>query len=327
MSKTVILANSVIANGNPDEYDTFIQAQDINEALTNLGIDSEIIFLPEKLSTLNEILEGKKETIVFNLIENDENKNLIQTSANFLKYLNISFTGCSPESLLLTNNKTVSKSIMKSYGILTPSWFDFNQKSGLKLSEKYIIKLNDEHASVDIDSTSIIKPKTFADLNKELLIKSKSGKNFFAEEFIEGREFNVSIIGGKDNFKILPIGEIVFDSEIFMNREKIVDYKAKWNSLSPEYRGTPRSFRCNSLDPELMEQLRDVTALCWKIFNLNGYARVDFRCDKDNNLYVLEVNSNPCIAKDSGIAAAASEAGYPYEKLIEIIIKNPLNWN
>ncbi len=327
MHNVLILANAVVPNGNPDEYDTFIQAQDINEALKNLGINSDIIFLPEKVSKLNDILAENAEITIFNLVENDESKNLIQTSANLLKHLNIPFTGCSPDSLLITNNKTVSKSIMKSYGILTPSWLDCNQKYNIELKEKYIIKLNDEHASVDIDATSIIKPKTFADLNKELSKKTQTGKKFFAEEFVEGREFNVSIIGGKDNFEILPVGEILFDSEIFINREKIVDYNAKWNSLSPEYQGTPRSFSCNSLEPELMKRLKEITELCWKIFKLNGYARVDFRCDNDNNLYVLEINANPCIAKDSGLAAAAAEAKYSYAKLIEIIIKNPLTWN
>ena len=108
------------------------------------------------------------------------------------------------------------------------------------------------------------------------------------------------------------------------NKARIVDFKAKWEMDSFEYINTVREFPGNNLNKQLLKNLKEAARACWHLFGLKGYARVDARIDSNENVFVIEVNANPCISPDSGFVAATREAGYPIIDVIKRII-NDLN--
>jgi len=145
------------------------------------------------------------------------------------------------------------------------------------------------------------------------------GTEHFAESFIEGREFNLSLLEGRGRASVLPIAEILFE-DWREGSPRIVGYDAKWTSDSDAYTGTPRRFGLEKTEPALAAELERLAKSCWDLFGLAGYARVDFRVDGEGKPWILEVNVNPCLNPDAGFAAAAATAGLSYRDLIGCII-------
>ena len=138
------------------------------------------------------------------------------------------------------------------------------------------------------------------------------------EEFIDGREFTVSLLGNKRPI-VLPIAEIDF-SGMPANMPKVVSYRAKWIKQSIAYKATPMICPAQ-IDEKIAKMIEETARKCYKIFGCRGYVRVDFRYDeKENKLYVLELNPNPDLADDCYMAKAAEAAGMSYADLIQKII-------
>ncbi len=133
------------------------------------------------------------------------------------------------------------------------------------------------------------------------------GGGWFAEQFIDGREFNLSLLGPRGRPELLPIAEIDFRG-FPPGRAAIVDYAAKWDPQTPEYRGTPRTFDPRPGDGPLRGRLAEVALRAWELFGLAGCARVDVRVDWVGEAWLIDVNANPCLAADAGFMAAAGEA-------------------
>ena len=151
--------------------------------------------------------------------------------------------------------------------------------------------------------------------------KNRCGRGqFFAESYIEGREFNQAILTGE----FLPMSEIKF-IEFPDDKLRIVDFRAKWEEESFEYTHTPRSFDFAAADQPLLAELRAIAGRCWDFFNLSGYARVDFRVDGDNRPWVLEINTNPCLSPDGGFHAAAERSDLSFTRMVERIVDDCLS--
>ena len=146
-----------------------------------------------------------------------------------------------------------------------------------------------------------------------------TGRPAYAEEFIEGREFNLAMLTGPDGVEVLPTAEIDF-SAFPAEKPRIVGYRAKWEADSFEYNNTPHIFEFSAADQPLLEQLDAIARKCWKLFMLHGWARVDFRVDQNGRPWILEVNSNPCLSPDAGFFAALRQAGVSFDEAIRRII-------
>lgn len=144
---------------------------------------------------------------------------------------------------------------------------------------------------------------------------------WFAERFVEGREINVAILEGPQGPEILPIPEIIF-VDYPADKPRIVGYAAKWQEDSFECRNTVRRFIDADSEAELCAELSRMALCCWNIFQLRGYARVDFRVDEEGSPWVLEVNANPCISPDAGFAAALEKRGISYVDGIDRIVSS-----
>jgi D-alanine-D-alanine ligase len=235
-----------------------------------------------------------------------------------LEKLNIPFTGGSSESLSVTTNKVFSKKMFDQFEISTPKWI--TSKNSDKISDlpvPCIIKPISVDASVGLDDSSIIYD--FKNLSEELQQRIERYGACFIEEFIDGREFNISVIDTENGPLVLPIAEIRFENYP-QDKVKIISYDAKWNDDSFEYHNTVRHFDFDKKDENLLAELKKITLQCWHKFELKGYARVDYRVDKQNNIYVLEINVNPCISPDGGFFAACEKYGWNYTKMVEVIL-------
>jgi D-alanine-D-alanine ligase len=122
----------------------------------------------------------------------------------------------------------------------------------------------------------------------------------------------------------LPAAEILFDN-FPDDAPKIVDYAAKWDTESPEYKATTRSFDFEASDAPLIEKLNLLCLKCWDLFSLQGAVRIDFRVDEDGNPWVLEVNANPCLSADAGFMAAALKgSATPQDVMKRLIPPHPI---
>ena len=278
--------------------------------------------------TLKKITEIKPE-LVFNLVESiDGQGRLIHLAPSILDAMNMAYTGAGTDAIYTTFNKILAKQMLKGARIPTPFFVTPENARHRKspLCNPGIIKSVWEHGSWGIGYDSVVFPKTHDQLLQEMdRRKDQLGGACFAEAFIEGREFNLSLLAKNGNGipQVLPPAEICFENYP-QDRHKIVDYKVKWESESFEYLHTVRSFDFPDHDRPLLDKIIKIARECWKLFNLKGYARVDFRVDENDNPWVLEVNTNPCIAPDSGFVAAAGKADLTFTRIIERIIHEPM---
>ena len=145
------------------------------------------------------------------------------------------------------------------------------------------------------------------------------GGTCFAEVFIDGREFNLSLLAGPQGPLVLSPAEIIFEG-FGADQPRIVGYRAKWDTDSAEFQGTPRTFDFEPGDRSLLAELKHMALQCWQIFGLRGYARVDFRIDDRGQPWILEINANPCLSPDAGFAAAVARSGMSYTQAVEWIL-------
>jgi D-alanine-D-alanine ligase len=140
-----------------------------------------------------------------------------------------------------------------------------------------------------------------------------------AEVYIDGREFNLSLLAGEEGPEVLPPAEIRFDAYP-PGKIRVVGYRSKWEEGSFEFANTPRTFAFTGKDEPLLAHLKELALACWNLFDLAGYARVDFRVDHQGRPWILEVNTNPCLSPDAGFFAAARQAGLAFPQVIARII-------
>ncbi len=315
--KIAILYNQLSENAAADEADVLDQVDLVRNALVELQHEVLSMEVSLNLKELHDQLLTAKVDAVFNLVESINNQGeLIAFVPALLDVMKIPYTGSSYESTFVTSNKTVAKKIMRYHEIPTPSSILEKSLNEIKPASQYIIKPVWEDGSLYLDEASVVDGKTLREKAKEL-----DFSRFFVEEYIDGREFNISILCSEKGPKVLNPAEIVF-TNYEPGKPKIVGYTAKWNPDSFEYKNTVREFP--NLKPDLHNLLNKICTDCWEAFKLKGYARVDIRLDAAGNPFVLEVNPNPCISPDSGFIAALHQTGIEVTRAISNIV-NDLN--
>lgn len=320
--KAVILYNQLSENAGPDEADVIEQVNLVHQMLTELNVDVDEIPFRSRLDSVEEDLLKAKPDFVFNLVESLNNKgSLIYFAPALLDSLNIPFSGGSVEAMFITTSKPLAKERMERKGIPTSPWFSPNLIPRLESNKKYIIKPVWEEGSLGLDEDCVYDGNDPGFTKK---LSSLNPKSFFVEEFIDGREFNLSILAGKNGPEVLSPAEIIF-SNYPEGKPKVVGFSAKWKEDSFEYKNTNRTFGFLESDVLLLMKLKSLAIECWHTFDLNGYARVDFRVDNYGNPFVLEVNVNPCISPDSGFFAACEQAGIPFREAVRRIANDTPN--
>ncbi|MCU7490513.1 MAG: D-alanine--D-alanine ligase family protein [Bacteroidota bacterium] len=279
--------------------DTFAFSSDVERAITSI-----VAYSPD---------------VIFNFVESVEGKaNYEAYTAGLYELLGYNYTGNVPLCLGLCLNKARTKQLLQSGGIKTPGFYiaKFNgvidpESFGLKFP--VILKLLNEDASIGISEFSVVN--NIDEVNRRLGFLFKTYRqDVIIEEFINGREFNVSILGGD----VLPISEIIFNG-LPKGLPKIVTYEGKWSPNSTYYKYTNPNCPAD-IDDELKEKIETAAREAYELMNCRDYARIDIRLSKSGVPYVIEVNPNPDLSQDAGFARAARAKGLSYPELLYSIV-------
>lgn len=315
--RIAVLHSDVAADAPPDELDTLVTAEGVAAALMARGhVAVQTPFVADP-ADLKARVAGAD--VVFNLVESvfgqDE---LAALAPAMLERLGLAYTGSAAAALAITADKPASKRILRAAGLPTPDWAEPPHWDGLGEGARYIVKSATADASVGLDDDAVVSGLAAVRARAKKSVAEYAGR-WFAEAYVEGREFNVAVLEEAGGPRVLPIAEMRF-IEWAAERPKIVGYAAKWDEASDDAVKTVRAFGLEKTEPALERRLREQALEAWRLFGLGGYARVDFRVDEAGAPAILEINANPCLEQGAGFAAAAREAGYSYDALIEQIV-------
>ena len=318
-----ITYDNIIDKYAREDENELIEIESIETSLRKLGFTP--IRFPVSMNVNRSTFMDFGSSFVFNCVDSlEESGRLAHIVPTLLDELGIPYTGSPSEAIYLTSNKIITKQFLKASDILTPPWMTLEEvmREHITFDPPYIIKSLWEDASFGLDENSIVYSRKT--LKEEVIKKLKNyGNNYLVSSYIDGREFNVSLLADGDGPQILPPLEIEFRN-FPKNRPRFIDYETKWIKDSFGYQNTFRNFDFSEEDLCLLYKLADISEKCWFLFNLKGYARIDFRVDHDGVPWVLEINTNPYLGTDSSFLAATEKAELTFNEVIKRIIRGPL---
>jgi D-alanine-D-alanine ligase len=317
--KIVITYNQPGKNATEDELDILEEVKLVSDCLKDLGHEATELPLTLDLSEVFHVLSNRQPDLVFNLAESLENQGtFVYFVPALLDVLQIPYTGNTTVPMFFTTGKHLTKQILQEKGLPVPLNYAPADAAGLP-SGKYILKPVWEEGSLGLDEDSVFEIPGIA---ADKIIQYPSGK-YLIEPYIDGREFNVSMLAGEDGPQVLAVAEIKFINYP-ADKPKVLGFKAKWNTDSFEYINTIRTYDLGKDGDKLSQTLSEMSLKCWDVLGLKGYARVDYRLDNNGNPFILEVNANPCITPGSGFYAACEYAGVRFIEAVDRIIKDAL---
>jgi len=294
------------------------EVRPVHKALSELGHTVTKVPLRPPLEQVKERLKTIRAELVFNLFEGFEGQPQTEAVvAEMLSELGMPFTGNPPFTLALALDKAKAKAILESDGLRTPRYQSLNPENLdlFHLNFPCIVKPLGEDASHGVSEESVVND--LDQLEKQVTkISNLFGGNSLVEEFLEGREFNVTVLGNKEPVA-LPVAEMVYYLPPELPR--LLTFAAKWVEESVYYKGT-RATCPAEVGEEERQQISQTALTAFKLLDCRGYARVDMRMDAEGVANVLEVNPNPDISPGYGAARQAAAGGMSYNQFIEKIV-------
>jgi D-alanine-D-alanine ligase len=306
------LANKAI---EPDqEYQLGDALRKRGHDVTFLGIRDDVV---EALSWLRD----NKVDVVFNAAESFRGRDTLDYLVPaLLEAENIPFTGSPPQSLMVTRNKAISKKVLRHHGLSVPDFRTYrtNERVDGNPGLRYpcIVKPLSTDGSMGISQASIVRDLEQLTSRVDFVIERWA--TAIVEEFVEGRELYVGVVGNGEGARLLPILELVFDKDRTAPEERIATVKAKWDD---EYRAKMniRMQLARPLSQKAQERIAHTCRVAYSVLGLRDYGRLDLRVDPDDAVWILEANANPYLSRDHEVAMAAEKGGIGYEELIETI--------
>lgn len=317
-NRCCILFNEPRQNALPDELDVLVQVDFVERNLKEIGIETYRKGITPGFMNEIESLAAEKPDFVFNLVESIDNKGeLCYFVPALLNMHSIPYSGSPVEAVFISTSKSLANQVLKKAGISAPNGYFPSQCSNLVPGKSYIIKPVWEDGSLGINHDSVF----IFDRSMTEKLKNYSDTHWFIQDYIDGREFNITVIPGDHGPEVMPPAEMTF-VDYPDDKPRIVDFKAKWEEGSFEYLNTVREFPGEDLDPVLSKRINDTALACWHEFGLRGYARIDMRIDNNDIPFVIEVNANPCLSPGGGFVAAVSAAGIPFTEVLRRILSD-----
>jgi len=294
---------------------------DVYEALCAFGHEVILLGLYDDIGILIEEVKESKPDVIFNLAEVfDQKSHLDKNIAGLLEILKIPYTGASSDALFICGNKALSKKILNFHRIKVPHFYTFYRNHRVWLPKRLrlplIVKPLAEEASRGISQASVVDSEEALAERVKFIHESMKG-DAIVEEYIDGREFYVSVLGDR-RIKVLPLREMKF-GQASEDEPRIATYKAKWDYDYREKWGIKNVY-AGRLSNGLAERIEEVCKRTYKVLNMHCYARFDIRVTSDSKIYIIEANANPCLGMYDELAQSAEKAEIPYNKLIQKII-------
>lgn len=302
-----------------DDLDTLEAAEAISATLTARGYEVQTLPFTADLTAMRARLHALRPAFVFQSVERvGGDPNLLPVVPLLLRNLGIAYSGCDAESLAATISKVHTKRWLRAAGIVTADWATMHE--ALPFSEDWlgIVKPESEHSSFGMNDSSVVRgaKAAFTAMRERA---GRLGGNWFAETFLDGREFHIGLLETRESDPlVLPPIEISF-LNYPPSKPRIMSFDSKWTSDSFEQTNTQVALLSDPAG-QLIAQLQDIARRCWRLFGMSGYARIDMRTDAGGKLHVLEVNANPCFWEGSSYGLAAGSVGFGYDAIIDQLI-------
>lgn len=300
---------------------------DVLTALKELGHEAEPLGVLDDLGKIREAITRSDPDLIFNVLEEFHGVTVYgQAVISYLELLRQAYTGCNPRGLVLAHDKLLTKKILTYHRLPTPRCVFFPRGGKIKRPKRLefplIVKSSFEDASLGISQASVVH-------NDEKLVErvtfmhDRIGTDAIAEEYIEGREMYVGVMGNK-RVEAFPVWEMRF-GQWAEGAPRIATEKVKW---SRKYQVDREVYTdvAEDLDPATERSILRICRQVYKVLELSGYARMDLRVTPDGKVYVIEANANPDLARWEDFARGAEAAGYSYPELIQRILNLGLAW-
>jgi D-alanine-D-alanine ligase len=327
MNITVLVDPDIIPGDDPDlrhQTEEPITEYHVVEALRTLGHHVSILGAIDDLRIIVNTITEQKPDIIFNLTEQfGGDRRLDKNIASLLELLGVPFTGSSATGLMLSRDKRLCKQMLSLHKIRVPAFVSLPHDRNVHISKSIpyplVVKPAFEDSSEGIANASLVYDQESL-LERARFIHQRWEQPAIAEEYIQGRELYISILGNK-KLTVLPIRECFFQHE-GTDAPLLLTYRVKWNA---EYRKKWNiEFGFADLNPKTFDNISRTCKRVYRVLHMQDYGRIDVRLTPENKLVVLEANPNPDIAYGEEVAEAAEKAGFSYEQFIDRILHHAL---
>jgi D-alanine-D-alanine ligase len=300
---------------------------DVVSTLTAMGHEVRNLPVHDDLGDIRRASEEWKPHIAFNLLEGFDDITIFdQNVVSHLELLKLAYTGCNPRGLLLARDKSLSKKLLAYHRIHVPEFEVFRIGRPIRRSKRLtfplMVKSLTQEASIGISQASVVD-------NDEKLkervafIHESIGTAAIVEQYIEGRELYVGIFGNQA-LQALPVWELFFNN-MPEGAKRIATDRVKWSVKYQKKYGIDSGPAVDLPDAK-SEEIQHLCKRAYRALELSGYARIDLRLDEAGNVWVLEANPNPQIARGEDFAESAQKLGMTYEAVLQRIINLGLRW-
>ena len=300
---------------------------DVISTLRGLGHDVQPLGVHDDLGDIRRASTEWKPHIAFNLLEGFDDVTIFdQNVVSHLELLKLSYTGCNPRGLLLARDKSLSKKLLAYHRIAVPEFEVFRIGRPIRrpkrLAFPLMVKSLTQEASIGISQASVVD--TDEKLKERVeFIHASIGTAAIVERYIEGRELYVGILGNQA-LQALPVWELFF-TNMPADAKRIATDRVKWSVKYQKKYGI-ESGPARDLPEAIADRIQHVCKRAYRALELSAYARIDLRLDEAGNVWLLEANPNPQIAKGEDFAASAERVGIGYDSLLQRILNLGLRW-
>jgi D-alanine-D-alanine ligase len=299
---------------------------DVIETLREIGHEVRVLGINDNLGGIRPTVGLFKPHIVFNLMEAFAGVTTFdQNVVSYLELLGLPYTGCNPRGLILARDKALSKKLLAYHRIRVPDFTVVRPGRRVALPKRLtfplIVKSLFFEASTGISQASVVENHDQL-ARRVTFIHEKLGTAAIVEQFIDGRELYVGVIGN-ERLDVLPPWEMSF-AQMPDNRWKIATERVKWSTQYQKRHGIMTDQA--KLDASTAERMQRIAKRAYRALDLSGYARVDVRMEEEGRMYVLEANPNPNMAYGEDFSESAEAQGISYERLLDRLIALGLRW-
>jgi D-alanine-D-alanine ligase len=296
-----------------DQEDTFVQAAEVSTCLRELGHEVVTAEYADHGKKTETAILGAKPDIVLNLVEEvPEGAAFLHLPAEMLDRIGLRYTGARSRTIEALGDKRAMKAELRRAGLPTAPTVDEAPPDST-----FIVKSAMEHASVGLDAASVVRGAVAA---RALMARKKAefGGAWFAETYVEGREFDLAIVETAGGPIVFPPAEITF-ADRSGDAPRIYNFASKWAEGTDEYEAALRVFPAR--EEPLFSELERIALACWHLFGLTGFSHIEFRVDaRTGQPFVLEVNANPCLTREAGYIMSAEAGGWTQTQVVAALL-------
>jgi D-alanine-D-alanine ligase len=299
------------------------QEYQVGAALQQAGHEVLLYGVSDDLAAMIEALAAWKPDVVVNAAEAFRGKApLDYIFAGVLEVEGYRFTGSPPLSILVTRNKAMTKEILGFRGVKTPGFVTYRLTESVAeapaLSFPLIVKPLQSDASEGIARASVVNDRDSL-AERVDFIHTRFEQPAIAEEFVDGRELYVGMLGNGETLEMLPITEMVFDKEKTRPTERIATQAAKWDEPYRARKGI-KNVLARPISKAARTKIEETCRVAYRALWLRDYARLDVRLTPDDDVWILEANANPFISNGHEMATAAAKFGLDYPAFIDRLV-------